>query len=155
MLYLWSTRGPGGGELSLSVCPEVTGKDRPVLRKKQRKSMCMPRGMVARRIEPCITIFGEKYPLTIWNMYKKRLQLNLVQVPSPAKKIFCSLMEGYLSYLEHNETKNDLCWPTTYSGNFCSWTEKIMLCVKSLSITQLKIHDWLSNTIEKETFKCT
>ena len=34
MLYLWSTRGPGGGELSLSVCAEVTGKEPPVLREK-------------------------------------------------------------------------------------------------------------------------
>lgn len=74
-------------------------------------------------------------------MYKKRLQLTLEQVPSPTKNIFCSLIEGYLSYLEHNETKNDLRRPTTHSGNFCPWTEKIMLCVESLSIAQLKIHD--------------
>lgn len=147
--------GPGVGNCLFQCAPRWREKTAQYWGKKEEIHGCMPRGMVARRIEPCITIFGEKYLLTIWNMYKKRLQLNLVQVPSPAKKSFRSLMEGYLSYLEHNETKNDLRRPTTHSGNFCPWTEKIMLCVESLSITQLKIHDWLSNTREKETFKCT
>ena len=55
--YLWSMRSPGGGELSLSACPEV-GNRPPSKKKIANPRGCARGGMVTGRIEPCITLWN-------------------------------------------------------------------------------------------------
>jgi len=53
--YLWSISSPGGGELSLYVCPGV-GNRLPRKKKIANPRGCAWGGMVTGRIEPCIMV---------------------------------------------------------------------------------------------------
>ena len=53
--YLWSTRSPGGGELSLSACPGVENRT-PSENKIANPWGYARGGMVTGRIEPCIRV---------------------------------------------------------------------------------------------------
>ena len=53
--YLWSTRSPGGGELSLSACPGVGNRPPNENKIANPRGYARGGGMVTGRIEPCIT----------------------------------------------------------------------------------------------------